>query len=99
VIRLRLVAILGAVLLLAAAVLLCGSLGDEFATSLPYQDPTPDLLHQQAVEMAAARHNTITRLWISGSLAIVGLTALVGSARALLKRSRATRPVPPVWWR
>jgi hypothetical protein len=81
VIRLRLIAILGAVLLGAATILLCGTIGDQFAASLPYQDPTPDMLQQQVADMATARHNAITRLWISAGLAIIGLTALICSGR------------------
>src|SRR5438132_487236 len=50
--RFRLAALFGAVLVAAAGVLLCGVLGDQFAASLPYQDPTPEMLHQQAAQLA-----------------------------------------------
>jgi hypothetical protein len=72
----RLAVISGLVLLAAAVVLSGGPFGDYAGASMPYQDPTPEMLHKQAAEVAALRHDLVTRLQISALAGPIGLTAL-----------------------
>ncbi|MFI6757973.1 hypothetical protein ACIBF5_02335 [Micromonospora sp. NPDC050417] len=73
--RARVALILGVVFLLAACVLPCGPLNDELGASFPYQDPTPEMLQKQAVEIAQARQALAARLRITAVVAFVGLVA------------------------
>jgi hypothetical protein len=66
----------GLVLLAAAVVLPCGPLGDYAGASMPYQDPTPEMLHKQAAEVAALGHDLAVRLQVSALIGLVALAAL-----------------------
>jgi hypothetical protein len=43
---------------------------------MPYQHPTPEMLHKQDAEVAALRQDLVTRLQISALVGLFGLTAL-----------------------
>jgi hypothetical protein len=75
VLRARLALVGGVLLLVAACVLPCGPFLDEGAASIPYQDPTPEMLQKQDAEIAAAREALAIRLWITAAVALVGLAA------------------------
>jgi hypothetical protein len=75
--RVRL-AVTAAVLLLVVSCLVpCAPFADYAATSLPYQDPTPEMLKKQAAEIAAAEHRLAIHAAIAGVLAVLGLAALI----------------------
>jgi hypothetical protein len=71
--RARLAVILGSVLLVVACALPCLPFADLSGASLPYQDPTPDMLHKQAADIAAARTNFIISLLVSTILTLTGI--------------------------
>lgn len=88
--RPRLALIVGVVLVAAAFLLPCGALADHAGASMPYQDPTADMLQQQAAELAALRQQIVTRLQISS---LIGLTGLAGIAYGLWVRRRNRRSI------
>lgn len=82
--RSRLFLAIGLVLLAVAAVVPLGTLGALAGTSLPYQDPTPQLLEQQAARIASLQRELAVRASISGVL-------LAGSALTLVHAWRRRR--------
>ncbi|MFC0532803.1 hypothetical protein, partial [Phytohabitans kaempferiae] len=44
-------------------------------TSMPYQDPTPEMLEKQAADIAAAERIFTVSTAIAGALALIGLAA------------------------
>lgn len=85
--RARLSLITGIVLLSVACLLPCGVLAEWSGASLPYQDPTPDMLENQAAEVAILEKKLIVYVVVSGTLALLGICA---SAYGL-RRGRAYR--------
>ena len=62
-------------LLIAACLLPCGTFAEWSGTSLPYQDPTPEMLQKQAEETAALEDALFVRLSISAALGLASLGA------------------------
>ncbi|MFI0791997.1 hypothetical protein ACH4OY_04730 [Micromonospora rubida] len=75
--RSRLAVAAGIFLLVASCGLPCLPFLDLSAVSLPYQDPTPGMLEEQAEEIAAAEHRLAVYAVVAGVLAILGLAALI----------------------
>ncbi|MBB5829333.1 hypothetical protein [Micromonospora carbonacea] len=74
--RARLALSVGILLLLAACLLPCLPLFQVAGMSLPYQDPTPELLRQHAANVAAAERRLAVCVAVAGALALLGLVAL-----------------------
>jgi hypothetical protein len=77
----------GLVLLATAFVVPCLTFADWAANGLPYQDPTTEMLQKQAADDAALRSQLVTRLWIGGGLAALGVAALIYAWRHRRGRS------------
>jgi hypothetical protein len=75
--RVRLAVTVGVLLVLGSCVLACVPFLDLSADSLPYQDPTPEMVKKQAADIAAAEHKLAVHVWIAAALAVVGLAALI----------------------
>lgn len=71
-----LVVLVGGSLALHALFTLAGS-------SIPYQDPPPELLVRQQAELAAAR----SRLWTGGGILLAGLLLAAVQALGVLRRT------------
>jgi hypothetical protein len=79
--------VLGFALLMTALILPCGPSADYAGASLPYQDPTPELLDRQAAEIAAIKHELVARFRVSALVALVGFAA-IGYATWTWRRRR-----------
>jgi hypothetical protein len=79
--RLRIAYVAGTLLLVAACALPCASFAELSGASIPYQDPTPEMVQKQAAETAALEHQLVMRAWIGGALASAGLVALIYARR------------------
>ncbi|NJC71691.1 hypothetical protein HC031_18480 [Planosporangium thailandense] len=90
--RSRLALICGIVLVAAAFVIPCRLFGDYAGASMPYQDPTSEMLRKQAAEVAALRHELVTRLEISALVGVVGMTALGWGLWTRRQERRNPRP-------
>jgi hypothetical protein len=88
--RARLSAAAGALLLIAAILLPCGPASDYLGNAMPYQDPTEEMLQQQAAQATAIEHQLAIRGSVAAALAILGLAALIYAGRQ--RRSRQTDP-------
>jgi hypothetical protein len=75
--RARLAFVVGIVLLVTACLTPCATFSELAGTSLPYQDPTAEMLQRQAAEVAALERRLGTLAWIAGGLAIAGLVLLI----------------------
>jgi hypothetical protein len=75
--RARLALTAGIVLLVASCLLPCLPFFDVAGMSMPYQDPTPEMLAKQAADVAAAERRFTVHAAIAGVLAVLGLAALV----------------------
>ncbi|WP_433345876.1 hypothetical protein [Micromonospora sp. CA-111912] len=75
--RARLAVAAGILLLVASCGLPCLPFLDLSAVSLPYQDPTPGMVEEQAEEIAAAEHRLAVYAVVAAVLAILGLAALI----------------------
>jgi hypothetical protein len=75
--RARIACGVGAVLLPTAFALPCLTFADLAGNAVPYQDPTAQMLAKQAADDAALYAQLVTRLWIGGVLAVIGVAALV----------------------
>ena len=64
-----------AVFLLAAILLPCGPFLRWSAASLPYQDPTPEMVKRQAAELADLERTLLVHIGISVVLALASLAA------------------------
>ncbi|MQA82850.1 MAG: hypothetical protein GEV10_31095 [Streptosporangiales bacterium] len=82
--RSRVFLAVGLVLLAVALVVPLGTLGALAGTSLPYQDPTPQLLDEQAARIASLQRDLAVRASISGIL-------IAGSALTLVYARRRRR--------
>jgi hypothetical protein len=71
----------GIALFVVAILLPCVPFMDVGGYSMPYQDPTPDMLKQQAADVAAAEHRLAVAITISGVLGVCGLIALIYARR------------------
>lgn len=58
---------------------------------LPYEDPTTEMLQQQAKDIAAAERKLAVRAGISGVVAIVGPASLIYAARQARARRASVR--------
>lgn len=91
--RVRFTAVLGAAFLLGAGVLYVLALGD-LAGGPPYQDPPPQLEHEQEAQWAVADRSYASGVWkmrVSEILAAVALVALAYGVWTWVKRRRAAR--------
>lgn len=75
--RARLALAAGLLLLVAACLLPCLPLLDMSGSSIPYQDPTPEMLEEQAADVAAAERRLAAYAAIAGVLAVLALAAFV----------------------
>ncbi len=75
--RSRVALSVGVLLLLASCLLPCLPLLQVAGTSLPYQDPTPEMLQQHAANVAAAERRLAVCAAVAAALALLGLAALV----------------------
>ncbi|MFJ8582061.1 hypothetical protein [Micromonospora sp. NPDC093277] len=73
--RARLALTAGVLLLVASCMLPCLPFLDLSGVSMPYQDPTPEMLEKQAADVAAAEHRLTVHTAIAGALALIGLAA------------------------
>ncbi len=71
----RLALTAGVLLLVASCMLPCLPFLELSGISMPYQDPTPEMLEKQATDIAAAEHRLAVHAAISGALALIGLAA------------------------
>jgi LPXTG-motif cell wall-anchored protein len=86
-VRTRLVVIGGMLFLVTACLLTCGPFAEWSGASMPYQDPTPEMLQQQTTEVEALRHTLLVRSAMSLVLGLAGL----GAFGYLLWRRRRER--------
>lgn len=75
--RVRLAVAAGVLLIVASCLVPCAPFADYAADSLPYQDPTLEMLKKQAEQIAAAEHRLAVHAAIAGVLAVLGLAALI----------------------
>jgi hypothetical protein len=71
--RIRAAYIFGTLLLVAACALPCASFVELSGSSMPYQDPTAEMIQEQAAEVTELEHQLVTRALIASGLAIAGL--------------------------
>ncbi|GAA4437707.1 hypothetical protein [Phytohabitans houttuyneae] len=64
-----------AILFVASCALSSLAFLDLAQTSMPYQDPTPEMLEKQAADIAAAERLFTVSTAIAGALALIGLAA------------------------
>ncbi|EWM66789.1 MULTISPECIES: hypothetical protein [unclassified Micromonospora] len=84
--RARLALTAGVLLLVASCMLPCLPFLDLSGISMPYQDPTPEMLEKQAIDIAAAERKLALYAATAGALAVVGLAAVIYAFRH--RRSR-----------
>ncbi len=94
--RARLSLTAGIVLLITACLLPCGTLAEWSGASLPYQDPTPAMLDNQADGVAALERALVIYLLISGFLSLVGLCMAAYGLRRWRKLRREGASVTPL---
>lgn len=87
--RARLSLIAGIVMIVAACVLPCWTFVALSAASLPYQDPTPEMLAEQAAEVSALERALVLDLSIAAVLALLGVLACVYGFRRQRHRPSA----------
>lgn len=75
--RVRLALAAGFFLLVAACLLPCFSFLGMSGSSLPYQDPTPEMLEQQATDVAAAEQRFVMYAAVAGVLAVLAVVAFI----------------------
>ena len=75
--RARLAMTAGVLLLIASCLLPCLPFLDLSGISMPYQDPTPEMLEKQAADITAAEHRLAVHAAIAGALAVIGLAAFI----------------------
>ena len=75
--RARLALTAGVLLLVASCMLPCLPFLDLSGISMPYQDPTPEMLEKQAADIAAAERRLAVYAAVAGALAVIGLAAVV----------------------
>lgn len=86
--RFRLAILAGLVLVAVACCLPTFTFLELSGTSLPYQDPTPDMLQQQASEVADLERELAVRLVIGAGLGAFGVAlAVVGVTRMQIGRA------------
>jgi hypothetical protein len=79
--RTRLALTAGVILFVASCVLSSLAFLDLAETSMPYQDPTPEMLEKQAADIAAAERMFTVSTAIAGALALIGLAAFFYSRK------------------
>lgn len=83
--RAQLSSVGGGLLLVVAACTPCLPLANWAGGGLPYQDPTPEMLAQQAAEQAAAGRSLLLWTVVAVVLGVAGAALLVIGIRSLRK--------------
>jgi hypothetical protein len=87
----RLIRVAAMVLLVVGFVLPCAPLADYSGYSMPAQDPTLDMLAQQALDVAVAEHRLAVAAAISGALILAGVAGLVAAKKQAARERAAPR--------
>jgi hypothetical protein len=87
--RVRAAIAVGVLLIVVAIALPCSTLIDLAGTGLPYQDPTAEMLQQQAAHLASLHRRMAVLGWISTGLVLAGVLVLVYAIRTRPERGAA----------